>query len=128
MKYIKILVVFLIISSIDLITHYLIEQKWAGHLSYSFNSLCLFVFGMICLNGFLGWLSLKNYSAKWLLYSWIGLYLLNILYFLFRWGLYGLGLFPTSFLFNGGANLGLSVFVFCSFWLINYFLQFRIRK
>ena len=128
MKYLKLLPLFIIILSVDLVTHYLIELKWVSRLNCSFDFLCFLVFCMIAINGLLGWYSLRDKVAKWLLHLWIGFYVINLIYFIIRYILYAIGLFPDSFLFNGSANFGLSVFVFCSFWLINYFLQFRLKK
>ena len=113
---------------IDLFANFLIEEKWVDKLSWSFNSLSLFVIVMVCFNGVLGWVSLKENAEKWLLYSWIGLYTVNIVYFLFRWGLFKIHLMPNSFLFNGSANIGLSVFTFSTFKVMNYAFNKSLNK
>ena len=128
MKYLKILPIFIIILFVDLVTHYLIELKWVSRLNCSFNLLCFLVFCMIAINGFLGWFSLREMVTKWLLQFWIGFYVINLIYFIIRYILYAIGILPDSFLFNGSANFGLSVFIFCTFLMINYFLQFRLKK
>lgn len=128
MKYLKLLPPFIIILTIDLVSHYLIELKWVNRLNCSFDLLCFFVFCLIAINGILGWLSLRDKVAVWLQNFWIGFYLINLIYFIIRYVLYAIGLFPDSFLFNGSANFGLSVFIFCTFWLIDYFLSFRLKK
>ena len=128
MKYVKLLVIFFIIVVVDIATHYLIETKWAGHLSWPINGLSFFVLLMLMTNGISGWYYLKSSAAKWLTYSWLGIYVFNSIYFLIRWGLFATGFMPNSFLYNGSANIGLSVFTFCTFCLLKYSEKYFVKN
>jgi hypothetical protein len=108
---------------VDIVANTCIDREWTGNLKWPINSFALFLLLAVVLNSIMGFIYLKNHAPKWLVFCWVILYVCIMVYFLVRWCFYSIGAIPDTFVYKSHASLGISVFTFGIFYLINYFVK-----
>lgn len=111
----------------DILGNFLVEKGNIFELLESLGiSIAWFRFFLVLVNFVIGAIYLKKYAPILVQAIWLALYLFIVSYFLIRWILNVLELLPDSFSKNSHLSLGLSVFTFIAFYLIN--LQFFEKR
>lgn len=110
---------FFIILFNDLLGNLLIELVWTGKMMGACNWVRFVLLFLVIINALVGGIYVKKEMYKWLFQVWGILYSLIILYYSVRLFMNIIGLLPNSFIYNSHICLGLSVFTFGFFYLIN---------
>ena len=118
-KHFHLIITIFIFGFNDLLGNSLLEYKWSGCLSNRNNNVKWFCLFLLLINFSLGAYYLKKNASILIQSIWIGTYSFIIFYFLVRCLLNVFGQLPGNFILNSHLSLGLSVFTFGIFYLIN---------
>ncbi len=116
---IHLLVPVLVILFNDVLGNLLIELGWTGKIIGAYGLVKFGLLFLVIINALVGGMYVKKEMYKWLFQVWGILYSFVILYYSIRLFMNIIGLLPNSFIYNSHASLGLSVFTFGFFYLVN---------